>query len=200
MDPNPEKLLQEKKQNPDELKARFPILKPVDNKDPRFITLCDLLIEMANLKYAPARQNEMMYKIIKIDNLMCLLFPEMKVESAVELLAKYQNAIEVSKLGIPEQRALFLLSRNIPCDFSHVLSSAEIKLHLETFSLLCQGICNPAELAGRKSDYTRVTKTPRIKQILSDKEDPKKERTGTLLCQMGYYLFKSKRYDHCWQS
>jgi hypothetical protein len=153
--------------------------------------LCELVTEMAAIKYDLRRKEEMMYKVIKIDGLLTELLTDINTESAVKMLEQHKEQTEVAKMNEIEQKALFTLYRNVFADFSHYLSDAELKQHIEGFALLCNGITRPADIAVAKSNLTHMTRTPKLKQILS-KEDAGLQRTTRLLCQIGYYLLKAR--------
>lgn len=196
---SPDKLFEERFSSIlEKLKVTNPLIQEIakklsasDEKNYEFKLLVKLLWEMQEAKYTIINKYELMYKVVKIDNLLQYLLPDLDPESSADKMENYKDNIPIAKMDLSEQVALFRLSKNILGDFSHFLTEEEINYHLTKFTQLCNGYSQPALLAEEKRTFTRLTKTPRLKQILG-KEDVDNKNVKQLLSQMGFFLLKSE--------
>lgn len=181
--------------SPEELfkmKVNIPLLKLMDEKDPNFNNLIKLLKELSSLSaYDPARKYELMYKVLKIGNLMKILCPSIEIKKTTEIANSCPDGIALDKLKPEQQLALFQMARTISADYFHVLYEDQIKDFIESYIKLSHGQCNSKVMSTIDAPLDPLSRGKSITKILNEGGEVGKMRINKLFCQMGYFLKKA---------
>ena len=186
------------KLNPEDfarVKRLFPFLRDLDEQNKNFRSLVYLLKEMwKGGVYDSAQKYELMYKIIKIVNYIELLTKDIEIENPGEWLERCEDNTYFSALSPHQQKAVFLIAKNVSADCFHLLYEQEMAEFLDAFSAICKGICRPVLLKRLLKAGNDGTRGSAIKPYLSNVDDGA-DRVNKLLCQIGYFLMKAQHFS-----
>lgn len=174
------------------LKNTVPILRQISSenqKTPAFAKLVKLMLEMANVKYDPAKKYELMYKIIEIGNLMeLLLLDNVQKEANAETLKKIPLDKSFSTLEFNQQFSIFKSARNIVADGVHMINEERTTDYLQNYSRLCRGE-NVAGFFGDQHSWFKLINRSLDKKTLLASGD--QNRINKIFNQLVYFLYKS---------
>lgn len=174
------------------MKINIPLLAKMDEKDPNFDNLIKLIKELSSLsKYDATRKYELMYKILKVGNLMKVLCPSMEIKKMTDIVNTCKDGVALDKLDFVQQLALFQMARTISADYFHVLYEDQTNEFIESFIKLCQGQCNSKLMSTLDASFDPLSRGKSIGKILSEGSGVGAVRINKLICQMGYFLMKA---------
>lgn len=178
------------------VKERFPFLNLVNDESEIFYTLVTLISEMAVAEYRPEKKYSLMYKVIKIANILNSLAPPAlkdKTTATADLLKteKCTLAETAKDLTHQQQFVLFKVSRTIPVEFFHGMSEDVTRNFLGNFIGLCNGINISSHLIKLRSDFNALMSGANIhRAIKAERAELSYFRLRKLFCQIGYFLDK----------
>lgn len=124
------------------LKTKFPVLKDIIVENMEIIELAKLIEEMSKEIYEPDKKYKLGYNIIEIGNLIEGM--KNKIETTKSDLDGINSLTDINTLSEKQQKAIFILYRNIIADGFHGIYEDSIKVVLEGFiNNVCQGKFEP---------------------------------------------------------
>ncbi|MGE3920811.1 MAG: hypothetical protein AB7F64_07745 [Gammaproteobacteria bacterium] len=176
-----------------ELKQKIPLLQTMDQTNPKFQKLIQLLQEIPNTTFDRSKKYELMYKIIEIGNLFEVLCPTMKNQKTAEVVQDCKTTSNMDMLTPAQQLSLFEQARNVTADSFHSMYEQQARELYGSVSSLCQGKNSASKLLSIDDVFQPVSRGSSIQKVLGRLE-PENKKINKLFCQMGYYLKKADDY------
>lgn len=178
--------------SPEELafmKGNISVLKLLNEQDPNYLKLVNLIKYMSNIKYDTSKKYELMYNVIKIGTLFELLLDKPLQDKVTGETFKTCDKGKINELSAEQQYAFFKVARNIVADSFHQLYEDKTTKFLEDFSGLCRGTNNYPTFAELKTYSDLVSK--RADKFFSE-DVVGVIRKEKIFCQMGYFILKAE--------
>jgi hypothetical protein len=181
------------------VKKSLPMLIKIPNDDPNFVRLVSLWHEILQRQYDPTKKYELLYRIIRIGNLIALLLPKLKQDDAIGLLKGCEDKTPVQKLNSEQQFGLFIVARNIAAHWAHIFYEPDISDFIEEFLAIAkEGICSPKFLLKLQqigSESTASSGPEGLPVYLKNGSEAEiTTKINKLFCQTAYFIIKAQNF------
>ncbi|MDX2164469.1 MAG: hypothetical protein SFW07_03520 [Gammaproteobacteria bacterium] len=145
-------------------------------------------------KYTAASKYQLMYRVLKMGNLLHAMLPNLKTKNSVGVLDECSpDDTQVKLLNNSQQFAVFYLARDISADFFHFHYERKVEDFVNHCLSMTRGTCNPlflVKIYREGNDAVRGTGPRGTKKYLSDAVKGR-ARINKLFCQAGYFILKA---------